>query len=246
MMLQRRLVYRAPAVAVPHVLSESMARTPKASARHDWSDWAGLAAFSALAFLLWRRSIEFGLALLPVFCYELLAAISFILRRPLQRGASGVAPRMIAYAHSFLPMVFLEGASRWRPEWLQRVDDPVINLVGIGFWLAGALLAFWPMWHLRKAFSIEPEARLLVTSGPYRFARHPIYTVYLLINAGLWLRHPTPQFAVVLAVWGALLLLRIRYEEQVLAGVFPEYAAYRQRVGAFGPRFAVSTRPREV
>jgi protein-S-isoprenylcysteine O-methyltransferase Ste14 len=152
----------------------------------------------------------------------------------------------VAYAHSFLPMVFLEAASRWRPDWLRPVGDPGVNLLGIGLWLAGGLVAFWPMWHLRKAFSIEPQARVLVTSGPYRFARHPIYTVYLLINAGLWLRHPTPQFAAVLAIWGVLLLVRVRYEEQVLAAAFPEYEHYRKRVGAFGPRFGPPRRAREV
>ncbi|MGH7630922.1 MAG: methyltransferase family protein [Gemmatimonadales bacterium] len=222
--------------------------TPSAEpvSRHHWSDWVGLIAFTTLALLLWRRSVEFGLALLPVFCYELLAAISFIVRRPLRRGSAGVVPRLVAYAHSFMPMIFLEAAGRWRPEWLRRTDDAALNLVGIGMWLAGVLIAFWPMWHLRTAFSIEPQARVLVTSGPYRFARHPIYTVYLLINAGLWLRHPTPQFALLLAIWGVLLLLRVRCEEQVLAAAFPEYAAYRRRVGAFGPRSGGPAPAREV
>jgi protein-S-isoprenylcysteine O-methyltransferase Ste14 len=32
-----------------------------------------------------------------------------------------------------------------------------------------------------------------------------------------------------------LLLMRIRYEERVLESAFPEYAAYRVRVGALGP-----------
>jgi protein-S-isoprenylcysteine O-methyltransferase Ste14 len=107
---------------------------------------------------------------------------------------------------------------------------------GIAVWLAGALLALWPLWQLRRAFSVEPQARELVTSGPYRFARHPIYAAYVLVNCGLWLRHPTLPFGTVLAIWLALLAVRIRYEERVLEGVFPEYAAYRARVGALGPR----------
>lgn len=221
-------------------------RLPSTALRHHWSDWVGLAAFTTLAFLLWRRSVEFGLALLPVFCYELLAAISFIVRRPLQRESTGLAPRLVAYAHSFMPMVFLEAAGRWRPDWLRAATDPTLNRLGIGLWLVAGLLAFWPMWHLRRAFSIEPQARVLVTGGPYRFARHPIYTLYLLINASLLLRHPTPQFALLVAVWTALLLLRVRYEEQVLAAAFPEYAEYRARVGAFGPKLGVPARTHEA
>jgi len=206
----------------------------------------GLAAFTALAFLLWRRSVEFGIALLPVFCYELLAAISFIVRRPLQRQATGVAPRLVAYAHSFMPMVFLEAASRWRPEWLRATPNATLNSLGIGVWLVASVLALWPIWYLRRAFSIEPQARVLVTGGPYRFARHPIYVLYLMINASLLIRHPTLHFAAVVALWGVLLRLRVRYEERVLEATFPEYASYRASVGAFGPRLCVPARTREV
>jgi protein-S-isoprenylcysteine O-methyltransferase Ste14 len=214
--------------------------------RHHWSDWVGLAAFTTLAFLLWRRSVEYGVALLPVFCYELLAAISFIVRRPLRRHATGLSPRLVAYAHSFMPMAFLEGASRWRPDWLRPTSDATLNYLGIGIWLVASVLALWPLWYLRHAFSIEPQARVLVTAGPYRFARHPIYALYLLINASLLVRHPTPQFAGVLAVWAALLLLRVHYEERLLEATFPEYASYRAQVGAFGPRLRAPVRPHQV
>ncbi len=213
---------------------------------HHWSDWAGLAAFTGLAVLLWRRSPEFGLAVLPVLCYELLVAVSFVLRGPATRRASGLVPRAVAYAHSFLPMVFLELAGRFHPEWLAATENPVLRVAGVGLWLAGAVLGFWPLWHLRRAFSIEPEARILVTSGPYRLARHPIYAMYLLINGGLWLRHPSVPFAVVLLIWLVLLMSRIRAEERVLADAFPEYAAYRRRVGAFGPRPGALLRAREA
>ena len=37
-----------------------------------------------------------------------------------------------------------------------------------------------------------------------------------------------------LALWVALLLVRVRYEEVVLAAAFPEYPEYRRRVRAFG------------
>jgi protein-S-isoprenylcysteine O-methyltransferase Ste14 len=70
--------------------------------------------------------------------------------------------------------------------------------------------------------------------------------MYLLINAGLWLRHPSLPFAVVLLAWLTLLLLRIRAEERVLTAAFPEYAAYRRRVGAFGPKLASLLRTREA
>jgi len=204
--------------------------------RHHWSDCAGLAVFTGLAVILWRRSPEFGLAVIPALVAELIVAASFPVRRPAARRATGWRPRAVAYAHTFLPMVFLELASEYRPEWLAPSHNPLLVNVGAAIWLAGALFALWPLWQLRRAFSVEPQARELVMSGPYRFARHPIYAAYLLVNLGLWLRRPTLPFGTILGIWAVLLLIRIRYEEGVLEAAFPQYAAYRARVGALGPR----------
>ncbi len=204
--------------------------------RHHWSDWLGLVAFTGLAVALWRRAPEFGLAVIPALSAELLVAASFILRRPLQRTSVGWMPRAVAYAHTFLPMVFIELAGAHRPAWLAGTTSRLLSTTGAVLWLGGALLALWPLWQLRRAFSVEPQARELVTSGPYRFARHPIYASYALVNAGLLLRHPTLPFGTVLAAWALLLALRIRYEERVLQSAFPTYADYRARVGALGPR----------
>jgi protein-S-isoprenylcysteine O-methyltransferase Ste14 len=195
-----------------------------------------LAAFTTLAVALWRRAPEFGLAVIPGLSAELLVAASFVLRRPARRTAQGWGPRAVAYAHTFLPMAFIEFASARRPGWLAPTDSTLLGTTGAALWLGGALLAIWPLWQLRWAFSVEPQARELVTSGPYRFARHPIYASYTLVNGGLWLRHPTLPFGTVLAVWFALLALRIRYEERVLESAFPAYADYRTEVGALGPR----------
>jgi len=203
---------------------------------HHWSDWAGLLAFTALAIRLWHRAPEFGLAVIPALSTELLVAISFVVRRPALHHATGWRPRAVAYAHAFLPMVFIELASRYNPAWLAPARSQLMTDTGIAVWLVGALLALWPLWQLRRSFSVEPQARELVTSGPYRFARHPIYAAYTLVNCGLWLRHPTLPFGTVLAIWFALLIVRIRYEERVLERAFPQYAAYRARVGALGPR----------
>ncbi len=201
--------------------------------RH-WSDWAGTVAFTAIAVGLWRQSPEFGVLILPGLVQELLIAVSFLVRGRAQAGAPGWASRLVAYANSFLVMVFILLAARFQPEWLRPTPLPGLRTAGAVLWLAGAVLCLWPLWYLRRSFSLEPEARTLVTSGPYRLARHPIYTVYLLINAGILLRHLTLPLGIALALWVALLLVRVRYEEGVLAAAFAEYPEYRRRVRAFG------------
>jgi protein-S-isoprenylcysteine O-methyltransferase Ste14 len=201
--------------------------------RH-WSDWVGAAAFVALGVGLWRQAPEFGLLLLPGLLQELLIAVSFLVRGRARSTAPSLAARAVAYANSFLVMLFILVATRLQPEWLRPTPNAALRSAGAVLWLAGAVLCLWPLWYLRRSFSLEPEARTLVTSGPYRLARHPIYTVYLLINAGILLRHLTLPFALVLAAWVGLLLVRVRYEEGVLAAAFPEYPEYRRRVRAFG------------
>jgi protein-S-isoprenylcysteine O-methyltransferase Ste14 len=206
----------------------------KALTTRHWSDWAGTLAFTAIAVGLWRRAPEFGVLILPGLIQELLVAISFLVRGRAQAAAPGWASRLVAYTNSFLVMVFILVAARFQPDWLAPTPVSSLRTAGAVLWLAGVVLCLWPLWYLRRSFSLEPEARMLVTSGPYRLARHPIYTVYLLINTGILLRHLTLPFAIVLALWVALLLVRVRYEEGVLASAFPEYPEYRRRVRAFG------------
>ena len=206
----------------------------KAVTTRHWTDWAGTLVFVGIAIGLWRQAPEFGVLILPGLIQELLIAVSFLVRGRPRAVAPGWTSRLVAYANSFIVMVFIFVAARLQPEWLRPTPVPELRTAGAVLWLAGAILCLWPLWYLRRSFSLEPEARTLVISGPYRLARHPIYTVYLLINAGILLRHLTLPLAIVLAVWVLLLLVRIRYEEGVLAAAFPEYPEYRRRVRAFG------------
>jgi protein-S-isoprenylcysteine O-methyltransferase Ste14 len=207
--------------------------TKPITSRH-WSDWVGTAAFVALAFGLWRQTPEFGLLILPGLLQELLVAVSFLLRGRARVGAPSATARLVAYANSFLVMGFILLAARYHREWLRPTPHQGLRQAGAIIWLVGAILSLWPLWHLRRSFSLEPAARVLVTDGPYRLARHPIYAIYILINPGILLRHLTLPFAAVLLAWMGLLLVRVRYEERVLSLAFPEYPDYRRRVRAFG------------
>jgi protein-S-isoprenylcysteine O-methyltransferase Ste14 len=204
--------------------------------QRPWSDWIGLVAYTGLALLLWSQSTEWGLLMLPTICHELLVAGAFLTRSRARRTLPGWPPRLVGYAHTFLILLFLQIASRWFPDWVRPTPSVPVRLAGGYLWLAATLLGLWPLWYLRRSFSLEPQARSLVTSGPYRLSRHPIYAVYALTFTGLWLRSITLPFTLVLAAWLVLLFARMRYEEEVLGLAFPEYADYRRRVGALAPR----------
>jgi protein-S-isoprenylcysteine O-methyltransferase Ste14 len=208
------------------------------STRH-WSDWVGVTVFIAIGANLWRQSAEFGVLILPSLLQEILVVVSFLLRPQARQVAPSWRARGVAYAHTFGIMTFLWYAAAEHPEWIRPTPVPELRTAGAVLWLCGAVVSLWPLWYLRRAFSVEPEARSLVTSGPYRLARHPIYAVYLWINVGILLRHLTVPFAAVLVTWTALLFWRIHYEESVLATAFPDYREYRHRVGALWPKLRV-------
>lgn len=186
---------------------------------------------------VFRRSPAVACFLVPTFAHEALIAASFLVRRPLLRQAEGWAPRAVAYAATFMTPAFCFFCSRWEPQWI-RPSGPVLFVTGVFFWLIGAYLGLWSLLRLRRAFSIVPQARTLVTDGPYRIARHPVYASYLLQYGGVALSHLTPALAAAFCAWFVIVTLRIRYEESVLTATFPEYASYRLSVGRFAPRFA--------
>jgi len=210
--------------------------SPRSFESDRLSDLMGFCFFAALAIWTVASVPTLSIWLLPTFAHELFSAIAFVIRDRARAVAPSVAARVAAYGGSLLIVGFVHVSRLWKPEWLSRTTSIEAATTGTVLWLAGSLVVVGSIWWLRHAFSIEPEARRIVTSGPYRFARHPIYSGYVLQYAGLWLNYPTIILGLVLAAWVWLTLARIRFEERVLSQTFPEYATYRQRVGAVGPR----------
>jgi protein-S-isoprenylcysteine O-methyltransferase Ste14 len=78
----------------------------------------------------------------------------------------------------------------------------------------------------------------IVTSGPYRYVRHPFYAAFLLALAGAFLFSPQPGTLLTLALGLAMLTFTAAREERRLqASAFgAEYATYLARTGRFLPR----------
>ncbi len=86
--------------------------------------------------------------------------------------------------------------------------------------------AIYALAYLRHRFSIVPEARGLVTSGPYRLVRHPIYLGEIVAGFGLVLPTIAGLPALLFVVFVAAEVVRTYYEEGVLRRTYPEYGAY--------------------
>jgi len=127
------------------------------------------------------------------------------------------------------------------------LDVRILSVVADLLAVTGAALVIWSQRTLGSQWSIS--ARLLadhqlITTGPYRYVRHPIYSamMLLMIAVGLTLTIPWVLFAaVVLYLLGTL--VRIRSEETLMREAFgSEYERYRRSVPALFPLLSTYNR----
>ena len=91
-----------------------------------------------------------------------------------------------------------------------------------------------------------PRAGTLVTVGPYRWVRHPMYTSFFVFNSGMWLL--TSNWLAGAPAFFAFLWMyfdRVGREERMMVDTFgPEYARYAEKTGRVVPGYR--TRPHRV
>jgi protein-S-isoprenylcysteine O-methyltransferase Ste14 len=154
--------------------------------------------------------------------FLMIAWLTLVRPQPVAK-ASGRMPRAAAILGTWL---FLLGA----PFLSRRTDLGAAPLLVSAFLIvAGNVLAVLILRRLGRSFSIMAEARRLVTSGPYSVVRHPLYGAELLGLLGVLIQFASWEAALLVAVQFGFQLIRMRNEEAVLMGSFPEYAAYMLR-----------------
>lgn len=115
-----------------------------------------------------------------------------------------------------------------------------VKPAGAAFFLAGICLGLYTLGFNKFGnFNITPQPRAdgsLVTTGPYHYIRHPMYTSVILCLMGLASQAGFSLFACsgfLLAT--AAMLWKVAIEERLLAARYPDYAAYRARTTRFIP-----------
>ena len=123
----------------------------------------------------------------------------------------------------------------WR--WLPA--GPRVVTAGLGVQIAFALLHVWARLHLGRNWSSAVQIMTdheLVTTGPYRLVRHPIYTAILGMAAGTAIVSGQLHGLIGVATMAYAYRRKIRLEEERLADTFgAAWEDYRKRSWALIP-----------
>lgn len=135
-----------------------------------------------------------------------------------------------------------------QPRWVDfaSVEVPTwLRLAGAPFGLVGLALFGWMFHHLGlnvTSTSMPRANATLVTTGPYRLMRHPMYTAALILLIAVSLLTANAMVALGGVGMFGLLAARSRREEERLIEKFgAAYLAYRTRTGRFLPRISRRT-----
>jgi protein-S-isoprenylcysteine O-methyltransferase Ste14 len=126
---------------------------------------------------------------------------------------------VLSYVPCYFFLVFQLGNG------LQLIPLPI----GVAIMASGLSLQLAAKLKLGRRFGILPAHRGIMTDGPYRLVRHPIYFGYFLMHCAFLLSNFSLSNLCLLATVYTLIGLRAVEEEKVL-GLDPAYGAYARRV----------------
>jgi len=109
---------------------------------------------------------------------------------------------------------------------------PWTTLGGLLAVAMGAAIAIWAVVSLRPsltAFPVPTRDNVLVTDGPFRFVRHPIYSGLLLALSGWAVAANRIWALAVVVVMFAFFNAKARFEERHLKERHPAYASYMKQ-----------------
>ncbi len=176
----------------------------------------------------WDPILLLNLSLNVAVAIYIAMTIFFVaIRRMPVAKSRGARPRAIALIGANLQMALVA-----LPHVVVPFPVSAVSLVLATFGTAAEIAVL--IW-LGRAFSILPEARKLVTGGPYRWIRHPVYLAGTISSLGISLQFEQPWALLVVLVTFRFQLWRMQCEEAVLARAFPEYAGYAAKTARLIP-----------
>ncbi|MBR1283029.1 protein-S-isoprenylcysteine methyltransferase [Bradyrhizobium sp. AUGA SZCCT0177] len=159
-------------------------------------------------------------SLLSSFClgiFYVLLTVLMLTRPPAKAHATGPLPRIAAFVGSYMP---------WTITFFGKTEESLPNLLSTACVLIGIIMMLVTIRHLGKSFSLVPQARKVVQTGPYRWIKHPLYLAEEIVILGVVLQYLTVTTVIILFLHIGVQICRILYEEDLLRRSLPEYSSY--------------------
>jgi protein-S-isoprenylcysteine O-methyltransferase Ste14 len=162
--------------------------------------------------------------------FSMLLCWLFLIRRPSTqgRGAGGWISDVVAVMGTVIVLALSQAPKTMEDSTLALATSEALLTVGLVIMVIGLA-------SLGRSFGIMPRARGLVTSGLYRWVRHPIYLGEYLAFLGIYVLTLSWYSTIVYVLFVALQLRRQVMEERTLAAAYPEYDEYRTRTARLLP-----------
>lgn len=189
---------------------------------------------------------------MAIWTYWFSVLVMGLRRRLSSRKATGLSPTNprerimwmlwvpVIVAWNALPALTNQHDWLWRlPTWTTGSDA-----ICIIRWIAAcaAVVCYfltvicWIVMGRNWSVAVVEDDQQLVTAGPFRFARHPIYALSILLIICTAIVLPTLPMAIVALLHIVLLNIKARGEEQHLLNKYgDQYRAYMQTTGRFMP-----------
>jgi protein-S-isoprenylcysteine O-methyltransferase Ste14 len=185
-------------------------------------------AFIAMVPLLYLtyyryQHMRLGVPLASFAIGTLIAFVTMILRRPPTRVTPNPLYWLLAFVATYWAVLTLGVIQKGQPVVSSQVSDAVA--------ICSLAVIIWARLSLGRNIGFVPAQREIVTSGAYRYMRHPIYTGLFLGYLGVALRAYSPRNVLILGLGILWFVIKSVVEENFLRAD-PQYAAYLRRVRA--------------
>src|SRR5262245_9727099 len=118
---------------------------------------------------------------------------------------------------------------------INAFQSPIAAIAGVPLLALGFFLRAWATWHFyqqrMKVIKLSPQ-QTLITTGPYRFSRNPLYlggNVFIFFGASMMLGSPSALLITALHIPVVDLLLR-REDNQLVQTFGEEWLLYKGHV----------------
>lgn len=188
---------------------------------------------------------------LTALAFDCLVLYSFIVRGRAKERPSGLMEHVYPLITVFVPvlgytLMFMPEVRQLLPpyppaffEQLAKLGPMApfyLDLAGFTLGFIGAAFSIWSIAHLRASFGLRPAVRELITTGPYRRIRHPLYLGEIVHIFGLAVLSATPVGLALFVVAVALQIGRAKLEERKFLLNVPDYAEFRRNTGFLWPK----------